>query len=78
MQNSAFDQILGLLPALNHADLLLLLEELQHQVQAVDSTPRALTEFQQRIDPAFGIWADRTDLPDDSSDYVHQLRNGWK
>ncbi|MEK6323190.1 MAG: hypothetical protein AABN33_16240 [Acidobacteriota bacterium] len=77
IQNSAYEQILGLLPALSHADRVLLLEHLQHQVQAIESTPRALAEFQQRIDAAFGIWADRTDLPDDSSDYVRQLRNGW-
>ncbi|PYT02276.1 MAG: hypothetical protein DMF60_21840 [Acidobacteria bacterium] len=76
-QNSAYEQILGLLPALTQADRMLLLEQLQPQVQAIDSTPRSLAEFQQRINAAFGIWADRTDLPDDSSTYVRQLRNAW-
>lgn len=77
MQNSPYEQILELLPVLSRADRLLLLEQLQRQVEATDSAPRALAEFQQRIDAAFGIWADRTDLPDHSSDYVRQLRNGW-
>jgi hypothetical protein len=59
---------------LSHADRLSLLEQLRRQVESTSAGPRALGKFQRTIDPAFGIWADRTDLPEDSSDYVRQLR----
>ena len=76
-QNSAYEQILRLLPTLSRADRLLLLEQLRRQVESTSARPRALDEFQRRIDPAFGIWADRTDLPENSSEYVRELRKDW-
>lgn len=36
----------------------------------------AKSEMQQALDEAFGIWADRTDIPSDGVDYVNQIRNG--
>jgi hypothetical protein len=75
--NSAYEQILRLLPNLSEAEWLLLLDQLQRQVEFIATRTRALDEFQRMIDPAFGIWADRRDLPDDSGEYVHQLRKGW-
>lgn len=74
-QNSAYEQILRLLPNLSEADRLSLLEQLQRRVESGSVSPRSLDEFERTIDPALGIWADRTDLPDDSSEYVRELRN---
>lgn len=76
-QNSAYEQIIRLLPNLSEADRLSLLDQLQRRVESTRVSPRSSDEFERTIDPAFGIWADRTDLPDDSSSYVRQLRNGW-
>jgi hypothetical protein len=75
--SSDYEQILRLLPTLSHADRLSLLEQLQRQVESTSLSPHSLDELQRRIEPAFGIWADRTDLPDDSNEYVRELRRGW-
>ena len=33
------------------------------------------SEMQQALDEAFGIWADRTDIPKDGVEYVNRIRN---
>jgi len=66
-----------LLPSLSQAEQLALLRELEHQVQSPQGNRLSYEEFVQQIDQAFGIWADRTDLPEDSGEYVRQLRAGW-
>lgn len=35
----------------------------------------AKAEMRQALDEAFGIWADRTDIPKDGVEYVNQIRN---
>lgn len=35
----------------------------------------AKSEMRQALDKAFGIWADRTDIPKDGVEYVNQIRN---
>jgi uncharacterized protein (DUF433 family) len=44
-------------------------------VESIGVSARSLEDVQRRIESAFGIWADRTDLPDDSVEYVRQLRD---
>ena len=75
---SAFEQIVNLLPELSRAERLTLLREIEQQVQSPALHHLSDEEFVQQIDPAFGLWADRTDLPEDSIEYVRQLRAGWK
>lgn len=36
----------------------------------------AKAEMVQALDEAFGIWADRTDIPKDGVEYVNQIRSG--
>jgi len=41
-------------------------------------TLTAKTSMQQALDDAFGIWADRTDIPKDGVEFVNQIRSGGR
>lgn len=36
------------------------------------------SEMQQALDEAFGIWADRTDIPKDGVEFVNQIRSSGR
>ena len=36
------------------------------------------SEMEQALDEAFGIWANRTDIPADGVEYVNQIRGGTR
>ena len=75
-RNVIREEILSLFSTLSQTERLSLLEALRSQSAA---TPRPLSheDFMQQIDPAFGLWAERADLPEDSNEFVRKLRSDW-
>ena len=65
------------LPAESLAEVRKFVEFLQFKTQ-----PRPLTlsteQIHERLMASFGMWADRTDLPADSIDYVDDIRRGHR
>ncbi len=74
--NVVREEILSLFSTLSQAERLSLLEALRSQL-AAKPRPLSREEFMQQIDPAFGLWADRADLPEDSNNFVRKLRSDW-
>lgn len=54
----------------------------QEVVISVDRQGRIVITPVEKVHAAlaesFGIWADRTDLPDDAIDYVREIRKGYR
>ena len=76
MRNLVREEILSLFSTLNQTERLSLLEALRSQ-SAADRRPMSHEEFLQQIGPAFGLWANRADLPEDSNEFVRKLRSEW-
>ena len=75
-RNVIREEILNLLSTLTQTERLSLLEALRHP--GLERRPLSRDEFMQQIDPAFGLWANRTDLPEDSNEFVRKLRSDWE
>lgn len=76
-RNPLYEQIMNLISSLPKVDQIALFVELKRQLEMPKLTAKEHVDFMAEIDKAFGIWADRTDLPEDSTEYVRQLREGW-
>ena len=76
-RNVIREEILNLFSTLSQTERLSLLEALRSQ-PGLERRPMSRDEFMQQIDPAFGLWANRTGLPEDSNEFVRELRSDWE
>lgn len=76
-RSALYEQIMNLISGLPEAEQMALLAELKGRLEIPKPTEKEHADFMAEIDKAYGIWADRTDLPEDSTEYVPRLREGW-